>query len=121
MTQAAIHIVDLLARCILGVTDEERREKQDVLINLRLQADLSAGTASDDLAHTVDYRTLKKRILEYVEESQFRLLETLGDRVAALCLESPLVEDVTVRIEKPAALRFARSVAVEIQRSREPW
>lgn len=121
MTQAAIHIVDLLARCILGVSDEERREKQDVLINLRIEADLSEGMETDDLARTLDYRALKKKVFNYVEESQFRLLETLADRVADLCLEAPLVENVTVQIEKPTALRFARGVAVEITRSREPW
>lgn len=119
MTPAVIHINDLLARCILGVTDEERREKQDVVINLAITADLSAGAATDDLSQTLDYRALKKRVFSYVENSRFQLLETLVAHVADLCLEVPLVESVRVRIEKPSALRYARSVAIELTKVRE--
>lgn len=116
---AVIRISDLLARCVLGVGEEERREKQDVVINIELLADLSAASASDEFADTVDYRDLKKRVLSFVEQSQFYLLEALTDRVVNLCLQHPLTEQATVRIEKPSALRFARSVSVEITKRRE--
>lgn len=116
---AVIRISDLLARCVLGVGEEERREKQDVVINVELVADLSAASASDDFADTVDYRDLKKRVFNFVEQSRFYLLEALTDRAADLCLQHPLVEQVTVRIEKPSALRFARSVSIEITKRRE--
>lgn len=115
----SVQINDLLVRCILGVDDEERRERQDVLINLNLQADLSSATTDDDFSRTLDYRALKKKVLAYVEASEFHLLETLTDRVANLCLEYPQVERVMVRIEKPSALRFARSVAIEVTKHRE--
>lgn len=113
-----IVIKDLMLRCILGVNDEERRERQDVLINLVLWADLAAAAASDDLQHAVDYRALKKKIVTLVENSQCHLAEALADRIASLCLEHPLVQQVQVIVEKPAALRFARSVGVDIVRSR---
>jgi dihydroneopterin aldolase/D-erythro-7,8-dihydroneopterin triphosphate epimerase len=115
---AQIFIRDLLARCIVGVNPEERREKQDVVINLTLTADLGAAVRSDRFQDTVDYRALKKRVFELVEGSEFFLLETLTDRVADLCLEDPRVEEVRVSVEKPSALRFARSVGVEIVKRR---
>jgi FolB domain-containing protein len=113
-----IFIRDLLARCLIGVNPDERREKQDVLINVTLCADLSAATASDRFEDAVDYRALKKRIFEMVEGSEFFLLETLTDRLAALCLEDPRVQEARVSVEKPSALRFARSVGVEITKRR---
>jgi FolB domain-containing protein len=113
-----ILIKDLLARCIIGINDEERQEKQDVVINVALAADLSAAGKSDRFADTVDYRSIKKRILETVEESQYFLVEALAERIAEICLENPLVGEACVAVEKPSALRFARSVGVEITRSR---
>jgi FolB domain-containing protein len=113
-----IVIDDLLIRCILGVNDDERREKQDVLINLAVYADLRKSGASDRIEDTVDYRALKKRVLAMAEPSSFHLEEALAHAVAALCLEYPQVQRVDVRVEKPNALRFARTVAVEISRGR---
>lgn len=111
-----IRIEDLKARCILGVGGEERREKQEVTINLRLQADLSVAARSDRFQDTIDYRAIKKRVLARVEASQFRLLEALAEAIAQACLEAPGIRRVRVRVDKPSALRFARSVAVEITR-----
>ncbi len=114
-----ILISDLAARCIIGVNEEERREKQDVLINISLYADLTAACKSDRFEDTVDYRSLKKRILSMVENSHHYLIEALAESVARICLSDPKVVEVTVRVEKPSALRFARTVGVEITRSRE--
>ncbi len=113
-----ILIGDLLVRCVLGINDSERREKQDVLINLAVYTDLRKSGRSDSIEDTVDYRALKKRILAMAEASHFFLEEALAEAAAALCLEHPLVQRVEVRVEKPNALRFARTVAVEITRSR---
>jgi FolB domain-containing protein len=111
-------IKDLMLRCVLGLAEEERREKQDVLINLILWTDLRAAAASDNINDTVDYSAIKKRIITLVEASQYHLAETLADRIAKLCLEHPAVQQVQVTVDKPTALRFAHSVAVEIVRSR---
>jgi len=113
-----ILIKDLLVRCVLGLSDEERREKQDVLINIVLFADLEKPGQSDRPEDTVDYRAVKKDILAVVDGSQYHLAEALADRVAAACLAYRSVQRVQVTVEKPGALRFARSVAVEIERSR---
>ncbi len=113
-----ILIKDLMLRCIIGLSEEERREKQDVLINLILWTDLKAAAASDRIEDTVDYAALKKRIITLIEGSQYHLAETLADRIATLCLEQSAVQQVQVTLEKPTALRFAHSVGVEIIRSR---
>lgn len=113
-----IYIRDLALRCIIGVYPEERREKQDVIINIVLECDHSAAAKSDDLADAVDYKGLKKEVIQLVEDSSFHLIESLADRIAQLCLHNPKVEKAIVTVDKPAALRFARSVAVEIARGR---
>ena len=113
-----IHILDLKLRCIVGVFPEERREKQDVILNLTLHADLRKAGSSDDLADTVDYKTIKKKVIALVEASSYQLVERLAERVAEVCLEDRRVKKVEVFLEKPGALRFARSVGVEIARER---
>jgi dihydroneopterin aldolase/D-erythro-7,8-dihydroneopterin triphosphate epimerase len=113
-----IVIKDLLARCILGITAEERREKQDVLITVALSLDLAPTGRSDRIDDGVNYRPIKKRILAVAESSQYHLVEALAERIAAACLEEPRIVEVAVTVEKPSALRFARSVAVEIVRRR---
>jgi FolB domain-containing protein len=111
-----IHIGDLLLRCIIGVRDWEREAKQNVLLNMTLYADLSKAAASDDIGDTVDYVTIKKNVIDLVEGSSFYLVEALAQAVAEVCLRDPQVQKVDVRVEKPGALRFARTVAVEMTR-----
>lgn len=114
-----IYIRDLLVRCIVGIYDEERREKQDVIVNVVMHADLSAAGASDDIEDTVNYKTIKKEILGMAQKSEFFLIEKLAAEVAAIALKNPRVAQADVTIDKPGALRFARSVAVEISRTRD--
>ncbi len=115
-----IIITDLQTRCVVGINDEERRDKQDVTINLSIYGDFQAVGRSDRFEEAVDYRALKKRILSLVEGSHYSLLEALVEAVAIECLATPGVRKARVRIDKPSALRFARSVGVEIEREREP-
>jgi D-erythro-7,8-dihydroneopterin triphosphate epimerase len=113
-----IEIKDLLLRCIIGLSDAERTAKQDVLINLVLWTDHRAAAASDDIREAVNYRTVTKQVIEHVEASQYFLLETLAERIAEICLQEPHVASVEVSVEKPGALRFARSVGVRIVRQK---
>lgn len=113
-----IFIRDLALRCIIGIYPEERREKQDVVINVEMHADLRAAGRSDDLKDTVDYKSIKKAILKLVEGSAFQLIESLAERIADIALANEKVEQVIVTIDKPGALRFARASAVEITRTR---
>ena len=113
-----IHIHDLAFRCILGINDEERRIKQDVVVNLTLWADLNDACESDNIEDTIDYKALKKTILSMAENSSFYLIEALAHTIAGICLSDRRVVQTRVAVEKPTALRFARSVGVEITRSR---
>jgi len=113
-----LHIEGLQARCIVGINAEERRKKQDVVIDIALGADLRDAGAHDEIAETVDYKAVKQDVLALVEASSYKLVECLAERVAETCLAHPRVEEVRVRIAKPGALRFARTAAVEIVRTR---
>ena len=115
-----IVIRDLNCRCIVGINPEERTNKQDVCINITLYADLRAVGKSDRIEDTVDYKRVKLEVLEMVEGSSFLLVERLAEAVAEICLGDRHVERVEVTIDKPGALRFARSVAVSIVRERPP-
>jgi D-erythro-7,8-dihydroneopterin triphosphate epimerase len=114
-----ILISDLMVRCIIGVNEEERHKRQDVVINLAICADLRQAGRSDCFEDTVDYRAIKKRIVTMVESSQYSLVEAMAEAIAQICLDHPAVDKVQVRVDKPGALRFARSVGVEIIRERE--
>jgi D-erythro-7,8-dihydroneopterin triphosphate epimerase len=113
-----IYIRDLALRCIIGLYPEERKNKQDVIINIVLETDLRVAGKSDNLNDTVDYKAIKLAILDFVESSSFNLIESLAEGIAAICLKDRRVQSATVTIDKPGALRFCRSVAVEINRSR---
>ena len=113
-----ILIKNLLVRCVLGLGDEERREKQDVLISVVLFAALGKAGRSDRAEDALDYRAVKKDVFAAAEGSQYHLAEALAERVADICLAHDAVRRVRVRVEKPGALRFAHSVAVQIERSR---
>lgn len=113
-----IYIRDLALRCIIGIYPDERREKQDVLINVVLESNLSAAQESDRIEDTINYKALKKTIMRMVEASQFNLIETMAARILDICLEEERVQRATVAVDKPGALRFARSVAVEMSRER---
>lgn len=112
-------ISDLGLRCIIGINPEERREKQDVVINLSIYADLSRAGKSDKFEDTIDYKAIKKQIVSLVESSQYFLVEALAEAISGICLAHPAVQQVVVRVDKPAALRFARTVGVEISRNRK--
>jgi FolB domain-containing protein len=112
----SIVIKDLLLRGILGVNDWEREVEQDILVNIELTADLRRAGLTDDLADSVNYRTVSKKIIAHVEGSQRFTLEALAADIASICLAEPGVVRAKVRVEKPGALRFARSVGVEIER-----
>ncbi len=111
-----IIIRDLLVRGIVGVNEWEREHSQDILINLVLEVETRLAAASDNIEDSLNYRTLTKAIIALVEESSFRLVEALAEAIARLCVVEFGAGVARVRLEKPGALRFARSVGVEIER-----
>jgi FolB domain-containing protein len=116
-----IVIEDLLLRCIVGINPEERIKEQDVNLRIALHADLRRAGRTDDIEDTIDYKSVKVAVRQFVEASSFLLVEKLANEVARLCLRDERVQQVDVRLEKPGALRFARTVAVEISRTRDDF
>jgi dihydroneopterin aldolase/D-erythro-7,8-dihydroneopterin triphosphate epimerase len=116
-----IYIRDLAVRCIIGVNHDERTEKQDVIINIVLYTDTRKAGQTDILEDSVDYKMVKKAVLSLVENSAFLLIEKLAEEIAKVCLEDSKVQKVNVTVDKPGALRYTRSVAVEIVRTRENY
>lgn len=114
-----IFIEGIRARCIIGVRENERRNLQEILISVTLSVDLNKAGRSDKFEDTVDYSSLRNRILEAAESSHFYLIEALAEHTAEICLENPSVREVKVTVEKPSVLRFVRTVGVEIVRGRE--
>ncbi len=114
-----IRIEGLRFDCIVGINDWERLAKQPVEIDLTLYADLSEAAKSDDVADTVNYRTISRDVAEFVEGSSFGLVEKLADGVARVCLADERVQRVDVQLRKPGALRLGRSVGLDITRTRE--
>jgi FolB domain-containing protein len=111
-----IFIKDLLVRGVIGISDRERAQPQDILINITLFADTSPGAQSDNIDDCVNYRTMTKKVYAYVEHAKRYTVEALTADVAEICLKESRVEAVRVRVEKPGAVRFSRSVGVEIER-----
>ena len=116
-----IIVKDLLVRSIIGINPEERIKKQDILINMILFADIRQAAQSDDIVDAVNYKAITKRIIEHVENSSDYLVEKLVSDIAHIVLAEFNVEKIRVRVEKPGALRFAQSVGIEIERSRQDF
>lgn len=113
-----IIIKNLLVRGIIGINEWERTQPQDILINIEIEADLRQAGESDNLEDSVNYRTISKQVIAHAETAQRLTVESLAEDIAALCLAEAKAQSVRVRVEKPGAVRFAKSVGVEIERSR---
>jgi len=116
-TYDLIEIKDLLLRAIVGIKPDERVKKQDVLLNIALLTDVRPVAESDDITNAVNYRSVTKLVIALVEKSSFHTVEKLATEIARLIVTGFDVAEVTVSVEKPGALRFARSVGVTIVRS----
>jgi len=112
-----IFITDLLIRGVIGISEREREQPQDILVNIEISADITAAGKSDNVEDSVNYRTIAKKVLAHTETIKRYTVEALAEDIARLCLENNKVKIVLVRVEKPGAVRFSRSVGVEIIRS----
>lgn len=108
-----ISICDLPLHVTVGVYPAEREQRQKLLLNVDFELDLAKAAASDDLYDTVNYAEIEERIVQLAETSSFQLLEALSGAICSLVLEYGMVQQVTVRLEKPLAAKYARAIAVE--------
>ena len=109
----------LAVDCVIGFIEWERRIRQTVVIDLELPVDCRAAAVRDRVEDTLDYKKVAKRVIAFVGESQFQLVETLAERIAQLILGEFAVEWVRVSVNKPGAIRGSRDVGVMIERTRD--
>ena len=114
-----IFIHALKAEAIIGIYDWERQVRQTVLIDLEFAADVRKAALTDSIDDTLNYKRVAKRILAFVESSQFHLVETLAEHVAMLVLDEFGISWVRITLSKPGAVRSSRDVGVSIERDRE--
>ena len=115
-----IFLDELKVETIIGIWDWERKIRQTVVIDLEMSADIARAAATDDVADTLNYKSVAKRIQEFVGASSFQLVETLAERIAAIIRDEFGVAWVRVKVHKPGAIRGSRDVGVLIERGRMP-
>lgn len=111
-----IFLKDLKARCVIGVWDWERQIRQRITIDLEMGTDIRKAAASDDLEDTLNYKAVAKRVVAFAEASEFKLIETLAERIAGLLLEEFEIPWCRVTLDKGGAVRGSRGVGVVIER-----
>ena len=111
-----IFLNELKVDTIVGIMEWERRVRQAVVIDLEMSADIATAAATDDVANTLNYKMVAKRVQDFVAESSFQLVETLAERIAAIIRDEFDVAWVRVRVNKPGAIRGSKDVGVIIER-----
>ena len=119
-----IFIHALKTEAIIGIFDWERQVKQTVIVDIEISADVAKAALSDSIDDTLNYKRVAKRVLAFVEESRFHLVETLAEHIAMLLLEEFAIPWVGISVSKPGAIRSSRDVGVTLERDRrdlEKW
>lgn len=115
-----VFIEALEIECVIGIYDWERKIRQPVQLDLEMEFDNRKPAASDDIAETLNYKSISKRLQSYVEASSFGLVETLAERCAEIVREEFGVSWVRLKLSKPGAVRGAKAVGVRIERGTRP-
>ena len=114
-----IHIKDLSVPGIVGINPEERVNRQEVLVNATLWVDTRPAAATDEIVDAANYRTITKALIAHIENGEPMLVERLVQELTDICFNTdPRVEEVEMTVEKPGALRHARSVGITVRRTR---
>lgn len=114
MNQATIRIKNLRLRTYIGINEDEIRNKQDVVVNVKIHYDAVQATNSDQMDDALNYKTITKAIIKLVEDNRFYLLEKLTADVLAIAAEHSWVSYAEVEVDKPHALRFSDSVSLSL-------
>ena len=114
-----IFIHALKTEAIIGIFDWERQVNQTVIVDIEISADIRKAALSDSIDDTLNYKRLAKRVLTFVEESKFHLVETLAEHIAMLILDDFGIARVRISLSKPGAIRSSRDVGVVLERGRD--
>lgn len=115
-----IFLHELKVETIIGIWEWERKIRQTVIIDLEMSADIARAAATDDVADTLNYKSVAKRIQGFVADSSFQLVETLAEKIAGIIREEFGVAWVRVVVHKPGAIRGSRDVGIDIERGEPP-
>lgn len=115
-----IFLDELKIDTIIGIWDWERKIRQTVIIDLEMSADIATAAASDSVEDTLNYKSVAKRVQQFVGDSSFQLVETLAERIAGIIRDEFDVAWVKVRVHKPGAIRGSKDVGIEIERGEQP-
>lgn len=111
-----VYIRDLQVDTVIGIYDWEREIRQTVSLDLEMGADIRRSAASDSIEDTLNYKAVGKRLIHFIEHSEFELVESLAEKCAAIVLEEFDVPWLRLRLSKPGALRGSRDVGIIIER-----
>jgi dihydroneopterin aldolase len=111
-----VYIKDLKIEAIIGIFDWERREKQTVSLNLEMAADIRRAALTDHIDDTLDYKSVAKRLISFVSESEYQLVETLAEKTCELVMQEFKVPWMRLHLSKPGAVRYSTDVGVIIER-----
>ena len=116
-----IFLTGLKVECVVGIWEWERQVKQPVVLDIEMATDIRKAAASDHIDDTIDYKKVSKRLLSFVGESQFQLVETLTERIAEILVKEFQAPWVRVKLNKQGALRGAKDVGIVIERTTEDY
>jgi len=111
-----IYLKKLKIDTVIGVFDWERQTKQTVIVNLKMAANIRKAASTDNLEDTLNYKAVAKRLLDFVGNSEFQLIETLAEHIANIVMTEFSVPWVRVHLSKPRAVRGAKDVGIIIER-----
>lgn len=115
-----IFLSGLQIETIIGVYEWEREIKQLIVLDLEMATDIRQAAESDDIANTVDYKAVAKRLISFVEKSEFLLVETLAEKIAAIIINEFEVSWMKLTLNKKGAIRGASDVGIIIERGSTP-
>ncbi len=118
MNTDRVFIDNLEIETVIGIYDWEREIRQKVSLTLEMDTDVARAAVTDDIADALDYKAVAKRLIQFVGDSSFQLVETLGERCAEIVLDEFPVSWIRLRLDKPGAVRGSRSVGIVIERSK---
>lgn len=111
-----VYIRDLKIDTIIGIYDWEREIKQTVSLDIKMAHDIRKAAATDDIEHTLNYKAVAERLITFIGDSEFLLVETMAERCAEIIQQEFLVPWLRLRVSKPGAVRDAQDVGVIIER-----
>jgi dihydroneopterin aldolase len=115
-----VFIRELKIETIIGIYDWERKIKQIISLDVEMASDIKKAARSDNIDDTLSYKTVAKRLIAFVEQSEYELVEALAEKICEIILEEFGVSWVRLTLDKPGAVRGSKSVGVIIERGKKP-